>query len=237
MTTAPMQSERTRQMLRLAQKGDETARSDLIEQNLPLVRSLAYRYKDRGADLEDLIQIGSLGLYKAILRFDLAREVQFSTYAVPLILGEIRRHFRDDGMLRISRTLKDLSRRIFIEMEHRSSCGLGCGLEELANALHVSLQEIILALESRHDIYSLDMPLNQENTVTLAESIAADVDEQQNTLLRLTVDQLEEREKNVIYLRYYQGVTQSACAASLGLSQAQISRIENRALQHLREIL
>ncbi len=233
---APVRAQ-TMCLIERAQAGDVSAAELLVEQNIPLVKSIVKRFLGRGCEYDDLYQLGCMGLYKAIQKFDPSMETQFSTYAVPLIMGEIRRHFRDDGAVKVSRSLKQLaSRASHIMNEARTLLGEEPSVEALAAQLEVAVDELLLALDSLKSVASLDAPAGESEDAlyTLLEGAAEATG---GVELGDLIDRLDEREKQVILLRYFRSATQSEIAGRMGLSQAQVSRIENKALHRLKEFM
>lgn len=219
--------------------GDERATEQLLINNTPLVRSIATRFFGRGTDLEDLMQIGCLGLVKAIRTFDPARGCAFSTYAVPLIFGEIRRHLRDDGFLKVSRTQKRLAARLCAEKEAMTKEGLEPRVEELAARCGVSREEAVFALDAVAPVRSLSDTLwGDEDGPTLDDALS-DPDEEERTFDRLalsmSIDKLPPLRRKIILLRYYRDLSQQQTADLLGLTQVKVSREEKRILAFLRE--
>jgi RNA polymerase sigma-B factor len=220
--------------------GDRLAREELVERMLPLARSLARRYVNKGEPLDDLEQVASVGLLKAIDRFDLHREVKFATFAVPTIAGEIKRHFRDRGwMLRVPREIQELSARIgrtreaFTRVEGRSPT-----VEELAAAAHATVEAVMeaLAAADAYRMMSLDEPL--ADGVGPLESLGGP-DEgfertEQRLMLRRGFDELAPREREILRLRFFEGLTQREIADAVGISQMHVSRLIRRSVDSLR---
>ena len=225
-----------------AQQGDQKAMTDLIEKNKGLIWSIVKRFRDRGYELEDLYQIGVMGFIKSIKRFDSNFDVRLSTYAVPYILGEIKRYLRDDGPIKVSRSLKEMGiKALEIKNEYYQKTGEEIRIEELAEKLNTSKEEIALALEAFKPINSIEEQLydeKEEGGVTLLDRMASNIDEMAIVTNKLCLEQvlenLKEQEKQVILLRYYKGKTQSEIAKILGITQVQVSRIEKRSLEHMR---
>ena len=225
-----------------AQQGDQKAMTDLIEKNKGLIWSIVKRFRDRGYELEDLYQIGVMGFIKSIKRFDSNFDVRLSTYAVPYILGEIKRYLRDDGPIKVSRSIKEMGiKALEIKNEYYQKTGEEIRIEELAEKLNTSKEEIALALESFKPMNSIEEQLydeKEEGGVTLLDRMASNIDEMAMVTNKLCLEQvlenLKEQEKQVILLRYYKGKTQSEIAKILGITQVQVSRIENRSLEHMR---
>ena len=223
-----------------AQAGDRAALERLVEENTGLIRAVARRYYDRGVEADDLFQLASLGFLKAAAGFDPAFGTQFSTYAVPKIAGEIRRFLRDDGVVKLSRSLKE--RAVLIrQTRERLAKALGREpvLSELAEALALTPEEIAEAETAVSAVESIQQPAG--NTGLSLEDVLSDSPMEERIVerlaLRQALDRLPEREARVIALRYYHGLTQDRAAKIIGVSQVQISRIEKKALAHLRELL
>lgn len=236
----------TREKLRLAAQGDKSARNRLVEENTGLVHSVVKRFVGRGYDREDLFQIGCIGLIKAIDHFNLEYQVQFSTYAVPLIMGEIRRFLRDDGMVKVSRSTRELGwklKRQAILWEQRT--GQEATLGELAAALEVEPEDAVVALEAVRSVDSLDRPLDAGDGKPgllldlLAEQTQQETDpEKEKVLDRMMLNSamglLSERDQQLIRCRYFRDMTQTQTARVLGISQVQVCRLEKKILRQLR---
>ena len=221
--------------IRRVQAGDRGAEEALLRENMPLVAAIARRYQNCGLAQEDMIQLGSIGLLQALRRFDPTRGLCFSTYAVPLIAGEIRRFLRDDGMVKFSRETKSLA--LQIERVRREQGDLT--VEELSKVLHVPLEDITAALASRTAALSLDAPTDEDGADLQTFLGSADADTEQDALRRVELRELfavlSERERQVLFLRYFRDRTQNEVGKRLGLSQVQISRIEKKALLRMRQ--
>ena len=223
-----------------AKQGCEASMSKLVENNSGLIWSIVRRFKDRGYELEDLYQIGSLGLIKAIRRFDTNFEVQLSTYAVPYILGEIKRFIRDDGPIKVSRSTKELYVKIReIQKQHLNKTGCDIKIEEVSKILKVSKEDIANALDSSNCVDSIyDYSYKDETEGNILDKIPANIDSEKNLIDKLVlkdvIEELNERDKKIILLRYYRGSTQMQVAKMLGISQVQVSRIEKKVLLKLR---
>lgn len=243
-------------LIERSQKGDKGAREQLVEQNLGLVHHIVKRFAGRGYDMEDLFQIGAIGLMKAIDKFDLRYEVKFSTYAVPLIMGEIKRFLRDDGMIKVSRTLKENGLKVKMATERlNASLGREPLLEEVAREAGLAAEEVTMALAAGAEVESLYQSVSQSDgsETFLVDKIAyktgggafcaggglSDDREKEELLNRMLISQLlemlPEREKSLITMRYFQDKTQSEVAACMGISQVQVSRMEKKILLRLRE--
>ena len=217
---------------------DRASRDQLVEELLPLVRSLARRYAGRGEPVEDLVQVGAIGLIKAIDRFDLDRGVELSTYAVPTIVGEIRRHFRDRSWsVHVPRRMKELSLRVSRLVDDLSSeLGRAPTVAEIAAAAAVPEEDVIEALETAraHTPASLSTPVDARGELTLIDLLGQDETGYEalelGSVVRTGLDGLEERERRIIVLRFLKGLTQAEIAAELGISQMHVSRLLRRAL-------
>ena len=225
-----------------AQNGNEDIMEQLIEKNKGLIWSIIRRFKDRGVETDDLYQIGVLGFIKSIKKFDTTFDVKLSTYAVPYIMGEVKRHIRDDGPIKISRSIKDLGKKAMeIQREHLRKTGQDISIVEVAKKLRVSKEEIAFALDSFNPVESIyNSTTDQEDGPTLIDTISSNIDEQSEIVNKLSLEQLIENlngeEKQIIMLRYYKGRTQSEVAKILKTSQVQISRIEKRILEKMMKI-
>ena len=217
---------------------DRVARDHLVDELMPLVRSLARRYAGRGEPLEDLVQVGAIGLIKAIDRFDLERGVELSTYAVPTILGEIRRHFRDRSWgVHVPRRMKELSLRVSRVVDDLSSeLGRSPTVAEIATAAEVEEEDVIEALETAraHTPTSLSIPVDASGELTLIDLLGEDEVGyealERGSVVRTGLDELDERERRIVVLRFLHGLTQSEIAAELGISQMHVSRLLRRSL-------
>ena len=225
-------------LLQSAREGDRQAREALVKENLPLVRHLVKRFQDRGREYDDLFQYGCLGLLKAIDRFDPAFGTAFSTYAVPVILGEIRRFLRDDGSIHVARSIKENARRV---EEARQGVLQASGREptvdELCEALDLDREDILLALNARQSVRSLDASIDADGELTLKDTLGTDCMEavEKRLLLGSLLKALPREDMRLIALRYFQRRTQTEIAKEMGVSQAQVSRMESRILKRLRE--
>ena len=223
-------------------QGDKEARDILVEKNMGLVHSIARRFQNRGVEMEDLVQIGSIGLLKAIDKFDLTYEVRFSTYAVPMITGEIKRFLRDDGMVKVSRSLKEEAARIYAVREvFMGEQGREPTLEELAEELQLTREEVILAMESAAQIESLQKTIYQSDgsDIALEDKLPFEKNQQEEVLDRMLLEQmlgsLNTEERELIYLRFFKERTQSNIAKKMGMSHVQVSRMEKKILRRMRE--
>ena len=222
--------ESTLQLIRDAQAGDKAALEQLVTENAALVKFVAKRYLNRGREFDDLYQLGCLGLLKAIRNFDVDYGVQFSTYAVPLILGEIRRYLRDDGLVRVSRSIKENAAKVNRAAEKLfSESGQEPDIQALSEATQLSQDEVLMALEASRPTRSLNEPLSSDGSLILTEET------DQRIALSQMLAELSEQERMLLERRYFLRHTQSAIAKDMGVSQVQISRMESRILKKLRE--
>ena len=231
-------------LLGRAHQGDKEARDILTEKNMGLVHSIARRFQNRGVEMEDLVQIGSIGLLKAIDKFDTGYDVRFSTYAVPMITGEIKRFLRDDGMVKVSRSLKEEAARAYaVREELFFKTGREPALEEIAAELNIDREELVLAMESAVQIESLQKTIFQSDGsgISLEDKLPQVKNQQEEVLDRLLLEQmlgmLEPKERELIYLRFFMEKTQTCVAKKMGMSQVQVSRLEKKILSRLREKL
>ena len=233
--------EETMRLIERAQNGDEAAKSTLLEENMPLIKSIVKRYRNTVIEYDDLIQLGSFGLYKAIMNFNKDFGVRFSTYAVPMISGEIKRQIRDDGPIKVSRSTKALAILMtkYIE-EFRQENGREPNVDELAERFKVDPFEVVYTLDSTRLPLSLYEKYDDDSGSYLIDNIKT-VDRTEDVIdkIMLTdlIEGLNERDKKIILLRYYRDKTQSEVAAILGVSQVQVSRLESRILAYLKEKL
>lgn len=223
------------------ENNDMLAREELINGNLKLVLSIIKRFNNRGENLDDLFQVGCLGLVKAIDNFDLSYNVKLSTYAVPMILGEIKRHLRDNNSLRVSRSVKDLAYNILrVKEELTAKLQKDVTLEEIAKVLDTDLVSIYNALDAMKNPVSIFEPIYNDggDTIYLYDQIAAqDKDKDTNLALEEAINNLDNRSRHIIEERYVIGKTQMEVASELGISQAQISRLEKDAIKSLKKVL
>ena len=222
-----------------AHEGDMQAREELVEENMALVRFLVKRFAGRGADSEDLFQYGCMGLLKAIDRFDPEFSVQFSTYAVPVILGEIRRYLRDDGPIHVSRTIHDNARRVEqFCAEWREKYSAEPNVSDVVDGLEMSREDVLLALNARNRVRSLSEPIGGDGALRLMDVLGTepmrDIDSRL-TLAKLLRD-LPDEERTLIVRRYFKSHTQTEIARDMGVSQVQVSRMESRIIKKMRKI-
>lgn len=222
--------------------GDKQARNELVQGNLKLVLSILKRYQNRTDNMDDLFQIGCVGLLKAIDNFDLKHEVKFSTYAVPLILGEIRRYLRDNSNLRISRSIKDLAYKILkLKEEYFMINGKELSNEQVAKELSVDEIDVIIALDAMRDPISMFEPIYSDggDTIYLEDQIESKKDKIKNwdiiISLRNAIKELKEKERKIITERFLIGKTQMEIAEEIGISQAQVSRLEKGGIENIKK--
>ena len=234
--------DRTEELICQSQEGDKAAREELIKENMGLIRHVVKRFLGRGVEAEDLFQIGAIGLVKAVDRFDLSFGVRFSTYAVPMIAGEIKRFLRDDSMLKVSRSLKELAGKAArLREQILMERGEEPGVEELAGLLGVEAEELVQAMDSSVEVESLQKIVYQGDGegLSLMDKVEQGKDEQETLLRRLLLEQLldtlEPRERQIINLRFFCDQTQTQVAQQLGMSQVQISRMEKKILAALKK--
>ncbi|QDI89899.1 RNA polymerase sporulation sigma factor SigF [Salicibibacter halophilus] len=223
-----------------SQNGSQKARDLLVENNTRLVWSVVQRFLNRGYEGEDLFQIGCIGLMKSIDKFDLNYEVKFSTYAVPMIIGEIQRFIRDDGTVKVSRSLKELNHKIRKEKEELTKkSGRVPTIAEVAEALNVYPEDIVFANEATRSLSSLNETVyeNEGDPITLMDQLSNPDETKwfEELALRDVVHHLEQRERLIVFLRYYRDQTQSEVADRLGISQVQVSRLEKKILEKMRK--
>ncbi len=235
--------DKTLELLKLAKDGDKVAKDKLVESNVGLVWSIARRFVNRGYGIDDIYQLGCIGLIKAIDKFDFSFEVKFSTYAVPMITGEIKRFLRDDGMIKISRSLKELAYKISVTKDmYMKEYNREPSIQDIARKLNVDEEEIVMALEANKDVESIYKTVyeGENENVYLIDKLACTVDESQKvvdrTALVEAIDKLDETMKNIIVYRYFNDKTQSYVSDKLGISQVQVSRLEKKALAHLLQL-
>lgn len=228
-----------------AQEGDKEQRAAVVSANVGLIYMVLKRFSGRGYEQEDLFQIGAIGLLKAIDKFDLSRELSFSTYAVPMIIGEIRRFLRDDGMIHVSRQMKDNARKIASVKELWNKVHhMEPTIEILVEQTGLSPDEILMAIEATSEVESIYQTIgtsNDGNQMILADQLVDSKKNEQELINRITVrqmlDGLEEKDRRLIELRFWEGKTQSESAKILGMNQVAVSRSEKRILLYLRKLL
>ncbi len=241
----PILSGREKEALLLKIKsGDEAARETFIQGNLRLVLSIIQRFWNRGEQADDLFQIGCIGLIKAIDNFDVTQNVQFSTYAVPMIIGEIRRYLRDNNAIRVSRSLRDLAYKALQLRENLcNTYNREPSIDELAKALDVTREDLVVALDAVQDTVSLFDPVYQDggDTLCVMDQIRDDKNNagawEQTLSIESAMNRLTPREQTIVSMRFFDGRTQMEVAEEIGISQAQVSRLEKNALKHLRKYI
>ena len=239
-----LSSEEKKSLFNRILQGDLAAREQFIHGNLRLVLSVIQRFNNRGEPADDLFQVGCIGLIKAIDNFDVTQEVQFSTYAVPMIIGEVRRYLRDNNAIRVSRSLRDLA---YKAMQMREDLfnknNKEPTINELAKELGVDREELAMAIDSVQDTVSMFEPIFQDGTDTVCvmdqirDNENIDSTWEQTITINEAMKKLPEREQMIINLRFFEGRTQTEIAEEIGISQAQISRLEKNALKHLRKFV
>ena len=234
-----------RDSIRKAQEGDKDARDALVTGNMGLIYMVLRRFSGRGYEQEDLFQIGAIGLIKAIDKFDASRDLSFSTYAVPMIIGEIRRFLRDDGIIHVSRQMKDNARKI-AQVKERLKKMNNCDptMEELIQETGLDADEILMALEATAEVQSIYQPIGNGSDggqISIADQLEDSRKNESELINHLTVvqllERLEEKERKLIELRYLEGKTQTESAKLLGMNQVAVSRLEKRILLTLRKQL
>ncbi len=239
--TVLKESEKIALLKEIKATGSKAARDKLIKGNLRLVLSVIQRFTGRGEDVDDLFQIGVVGLIKAINNFDLTKEVRFSTYCVPMISGELRRHLRDYSHVKVSRSLRDLAYKA-IQAKEKLTCELQRepNMEEIAREIGEKRSSVVIALESISDPVSLYEPVysDSEDTVYIMDQIGDrnDVESKMDEIsIRDAIKNLGDRERNILYLRFLKGKTQVEVANEIGISQAQVSRLEKGAINRIKD--
>lgn len=228
-----------------AQAGDKEERDAVVEANIGLVYMVIKRFYGRGCEMEDLFQIGVIGLLKAIDKFDLGKELSFSTYAVPMIIGEIRRFLRDDGMIHVSRQIKENARKIAIVKENLKKLNnFEPSIEELVKATGLAMDDILMAIDATAEVESIYQPIgngSDESSIMLADQLMDTKKSEVELINHITVIQLlehlEERDRRLIELRFWEGKTQCESAKILGMNQVAVSRLEKKILHGLRRLL
>ena len=241
-SSTPWQSERTRKLLQQAAEGDEQACEELVTEHLPLVKSIVKRFMNRGYEYEDLLQTGTIGLIKAIKNYSFAYDVRFSTYAVPLITGEIKRFLRDDGAIKLSRSLKEASIAVMRGRELLfKELGREPTINELAEKCSLSPEDVVCALEASRPLVSIYEPVTDDgkSELLVLDKIASQTDESSDIndkiLLTELISSLNANDRAIIVMRYFKNMTQCQVAEKLNMTQVQVSRTEKRILQSLRK--
>jgi RNA polymerase sporulation-specific sigma factor len=240
----PYNHEEIIKLIELSQKGDRDAQDKLVKNNIGLVSSIVKKFLSRGYEYEDLFQIGSIGLIKAIRNFDNKFNVRFSTYAVPMIMGEIKRFIRDDGIIKVSRHMKETARKIKYARENfAKENGREATVAEISKELCITSEDVVMSLESLNSLEYLYDTIHQDDgsPVLLIDKIGEDKDYGNEVIDKVAIKEvlnsLEPRERQIIILRYFKDMTQSQIAVVLGISQVQVSRIEKKVLDHMRKVM
>ncbi|MBU5427066.1 RNA polymerase sporulation sigma factor SigF [Tissierella pigra] len=243
-TKALLSHEETMELIKKAQEGSMEAKDTLVSYNLGLIRSVLRGFMNRGYDVDDLFQIGSIGLLKAIDKFDISFDVRFSTYAVPMIMGEIKRFLRDDGLVKVSRSLKQTAARAkSAEEKLLMELGREPTIQEISDEIQIPKEDIVMALEaSYHPDYLYDVVhQNDGSPLYLIDKISNEPEENRdivdNIVLKEMLERLKPRDRQVIILRYFKDQTQTEVANQLGISQVQVSRIEKKIIEEMRKNL
>lgn len=224
-----------------AQNGNQEIMEKLIKENTGLIWSIVRRFNNRGYELEDLYQIGSIGFIKSIKRFDINFEVKLSTYAVPYILGEIKRFIRDDGSIKISRSIKETATKIRdVQLKYLKEFGREMTINEIEKELKISKEDITIALDSLNPVMSIyeKTSSEDENSLSIIDKMSTNIDESEQITNKISIERLiknlDDREKQIILLRYYKNKTQTEVSSILGISQVQVSRIEKKILSSMK---
>ena len=236
----PIDVNRTNELILKAKNGDTEATDILVSGNFPLIKAIVRGYLNKGVEYDDLYQIGCVGFLKAIKNFDTNFDVKFSTYAVPMIAGEIKRFLRDDGSVKVSRSIKTLAIKLKAYIESvKKETGEEPHIDELAKLFEVEKEDIVIALDSCQQLVSLNAKIDEEdpNSQNVIDKLTIDKNEEMldKLILKTEINNLPEKEKKIILLRYYRGKTQGEVASMLGISQVQVSRIESKIIEALRK--
>ena len=235
--------ENSTEAIKKAQSGDKYEMEKILKENTGLIWSIVKRFNGRGYELEDLYQIGCIGFIKSIKRFDTNYDVKLSTYAVPYMIGEIKRYIRDDGPIKVSRGIKELGVKIKeIQKEYLAQKGIEIEVEDIAKKLKISKEDVVLALESTNMVESIDGTYYTDNkdgnSINLIEKLSTNKDEEEMITTKITlnemIENLSKRDKEIIMLRFFKEKTQSQVAKILGLTQVQVSRLERKVLDKVR---
>jgi RNA polymerase sporulation-specific sigma factor len=239
-----LSNEQKKKLFERMHNGDETAREEFINGNLRLVLSVIQRFNNRGEFVDDLFQVGCIGLIKAIDNFDVSQNVKFSTYAVPMIIGEIRRYLRDNNSIRVSRSLRDIAyKALGVKERLTNKNSREPTVEEIAKELNLKKEDVVLAIDSIQDPISLFESVYHDggDAIYVMDQVKDDKNTDENWIetisLREAMRRLGEREKHILNLRFFEGRTQMEVADEIGISQAQVSRLEKNALMHMRKFL
>ena len=239
-----LKSSETMELLRRSKAGDRQAREELIEGNLRLVLSVIQRFSGRGENVDDLFQVGCIGLMKALDNFDVSQNVRFSTYAVPMVIGEIRRYLRDNNAIRVSRSMRDTAYKALRARDRlQTELSREPTVEEIAADMHIDRMDVVLALEAIQDPVSLFEPVCSDGSDALCivdqvkDERVRDEDWVQDIAISDAMGHLNEREKKILRMRFFEGRTQMEVAGEIEISQAQVSRLEKHALMNMRKHL
>ena len=229
-------------LIKKAQAGDKKAYEIILEKNKGLIWNIVNKFNNRNTDKDDLFQLGSIGLIKCIKNFDLTYDVKFSTYAVPMIYGEISRFLRDDGIIKVSRTLKEISTKANRERENYiKNYNIEPDIKTLAKIVNVSVEELVSALDSSKIVESIDNEDNTENNFSIKDKLPSNINESELIInkidLNTTMNKLSIEDRKVIQLRYFQDKTQTQVAKIMGISQVQVSRMEKKILLKMKKLL
>lgn len=229
-------------LIKRSHEGDKEAKEQLVEENVGLVWCVVKRFYGRGVETEDLFQIGSIGLLKAIDKFELSYDVKFSTYAVPMIVGEIKRFLRDDGMIKVSRSLKEIAGKAYRAAELlEKKLGREATISEISDEIGVSVEELAMAMESGAQVESLQQIVyhGDNNDISLIDRVEVEENRSEKIVDKIfladILQNLDKEDRELLYKRYFQDKTQSVIAGEMGISQVQVSRLEKRILKKIRE--
>ncbi|MGD6774894.1 RNA polymerase sporulation sigma factor SigF [Sutcliffiella horikoshii] len=239
-TQTYLKDHEVKELIKRSQSGEQEARDTIVQKNMRLVWSVVQRFMNRGYEPDDLFQIGCIGLLKSVDKFDLSYDVKFSTYAVPMIIGEIQRFIRDDGSVKVSRSLKEVANKIRKAKDELSKrYGRVPTINEIAEVLEITAEEVVLAQEAARAPSSIHETVyeNDGDPITLLDQIADHSEHRwfDKIALKEAIEELDEREKLIVYLRYYKDQTQTEVAQRLGISQVQVSRLEKKILQQMKD--
>ena len=232
-----LKNDETMALLRRVKEGDQSARQELIEGNLRLVLSVIQRFSSRGENADDLFQVGCVGLIKAIDNFDISQPVRFSTYGVPMIIGEIRRYLRDNSAIRVSRSMRDTADRFLTENQREPT------VEQIAKELNIPREEVVFAMDAIVDPVSLYEPVYSDggDAICVMDQVSDNRNNDENwtdlIALKEALKKLDDRERRILSLRFYEGKTQMEVSAEVGISQAQVSRLEKGAINTIKKHL
>lgn len=232
--------EETITLIERAQNNDENAKAELLQNNIPLIKSIVRRYQNKQIEYEDLVQLGTLGFIKAVNNFDVSFGVRFSTYAVPMIAGEIKRYIRDNGAIKVSRSLKAQNQviNVFIE-EYRQKNSRDPSVKEIADYMKIEESDVVFIMDSARYPVSIYAEKDDDG-LSLEDKLCSKENQDdyiERVVLREVIDSFDERDKKIIFLRYYRDKTQSEIAKELGVSQVQVSRLEAKILDRLKKEL